>query len=214
MTRCPVPGATGPLPGAFLVGFALLLVGPLSVARAQQPATTQPPPPLAIGRPARETAPSPPQARDQDVESVDAIVAAVYDVISGPAGEPRDWDRWASLFLPGARLVSVSVNAQGQTAHRTMTPEEYAELAGPAFAQTGFFESEIGRTEEAFGPVVQLFSAYASRRSPDDPAPFARGINSFQLMHDGSRWWVVTIFWTAERPDLPIPQRYLGGASG
>ena len=32
-----------------------------------------------------------------------------------------------------------------------------------------------------------------------------------QLYHDGERWWVVTIYWTSERPDLPIPERYLSG---
>lgn len=225
MNRCPVPEATRPPAVSFLIAVALsfFLVGTPSPASAQEPVATKPPLQSTVAElplqtateglaqgPAHATL----QADPQDVESVNAIVAAIYDVISGPAGEPRDWERWTSLFLPGARLVSVNVNPQGATTYRTMTPQEYAERAGPAFAQTGFFESEIGRTEEAFGPVVQLFSAYASRRSPEDPAPFARGINSFQLMHDGSRWWIVSIFWTAERPDLPIPERYLGAASG
>jgi len=150
-----------------------------------------------------------PTADPSDVVSVDALVAAVYDVISGPAGEARDWDRWRSLFLPEARLISVGVNAQGQTAYRVMTPEDYVDRAGASLEQNGFFETEIGRTQEEFGPVVHLFSAYQSRRRPEDPEPFARGINSFQLMHDGSRWWVVTIYWTSERPDLPIPERYI-----
>ena len=44
-------------------------------------------------------------ARPDDVKSVDAIIAAVYDAISGPAGE-RDWDRLRSLFLPEARLIA------------------------------------------------------------------------------------------------------------
>jgi hypothetical protein len=43
----------------------------------------------------------------------------------------------------------------------------------------------------------------------NDPKPFARGINSFQLIHDGKRWWVLTIFWEGERPDNPIPQKYI-----
>lgn len=145
-----------------------------------------------------------------DVESVDALVAAVYDVISGPAGEARDWNRWRSLFLPEARLIAVSLNREGETTYRVMTPEDYVDLAGASLEANGFFEEEIGRTQEAFGPVVHLFSAYQSKRTQEDAEPFARGINSFQLMHDGSRWWVVTIYWTSERPDLPIPQRYLG----
>jgi hypothetical protein len=153
-------------------------------------------------------------ADPEDVSSVDAIMAAVYDVISGPAGEARDWDRFLSLFLPGARLIPVGVQPGGGYAASITTPEEYAERTDAFFLENGFFEAEIGRVEERFGPVVHLFSAYQSKRSLDDAEPFARGINSFQLMHDGTRWWVVTIYWTAERPELPIPEKYLGAPSG
>ena len=158
---------------------------------------------------AQETAGGNHPANPADVVSVDAIVAAVYDVISGPAGEARDWDRWRSLFLPEARLISLGVNQRGETRYRVMTPEDYVALAGASLEENGFFESEIGRTQEEFGPVVHLFSTYQSKRTLEDPEPFARGINSFQLMHDGDRWWVVTIYWTSERPDLPIPERYI-----
>jgi hypothetical protein len=94
-----------------------------------------------------------------------------------------------------------------------MTPEEYIQRVGPAFYENSFFETEIGRVEERFGPVAHLFSTYQSLRSPD-AEPFSRGINSFQLMHDGTRWWVVTIFFAAERPDRPIPEKYLNRTGG
>ncbi|MCG6955553.1 MAG: hypothetical protein LJF04_06130 [Gemmatimonadetes bacterium] len=160
---------------------------------------------------AQDAAASSPPADPQDVGSVDAIVAAVYDVISGAAGEARDWARWRSLFLPEARLVSVGLNREGASTYRVMTPEDYVQAASASLERNGFFEQEIHRTQEEFGPVVHLFSTYESRHTLQDPQPFARGINSFQLMHDGERWWVLTIYWTSERPDLPIPERYLGG---
>ena len=78
-----------------------------------------------------------------------------------------------------------------------------------SFMQNGFFEREIGRTMDRFGNVLHVFSAYDSKREADDPKPFARGINSFQLWWDGSRWWVVTIFWQGESPGTPIPAKYL-----
>ena len=155
-------------------------------------------------------APRPP-ADPADVESVDAIMAAIYDVISGPAGEARDWDRFRSLFLPEARLVSLSVKLGGTNSYVVLTPDDYVERAGASLEANGFFEMEIGRTQEEFGPVVHLFSSYESKRALSDTEPFARGINSFQLMHDGQRWWVLTIYWTGESPDLPIPERYIGG---
>lgn len=146
-----------------------------------------------------------------DVSSLDGIMAAVYASISGPAGQPRDWDRFRSLMSPGARLIPTGPTPDGGVGHRVWSPEEYIEAADPGLVQNGFFETEIGRVVERYGPVVHLMSAYDSRRNADDAEPFARGVNSFQLLHDGSRWWVVTIFWASETGDNPIPQRFLGG---
>lgn len=150
------------------------------------------------------------EADPTDVSSIDAIITAVYDVISGPAGEARDWDRWRSLFIEGARLIPVVRTPEGAVQPRVMTPEDYVQMAGDALQRNGFFEIEIGRVTESFGQIAHLFSAYESRRNADDAEPFARGINSFQLMNDGTRWWVVSIMWDSERPDNPIPDRYIG----
>lgn len=146
-----------------------------------------------------------------DVESVDAIMAAVYDVISGPAGEARDWDRMRSLFRPEAKLIPTGCNpANGQCGMRWWSIEEYISTAGPQLEAGGFFEVEINRVEERFGTVAHIFSTYESRRNVDDAEPFARGINSFQLFNDGSRWWVVNISWQSETPANPIPAEYGG----
>lgn len=161
---------------------------------------------------ARQAEPATPPAAPQDVGSVDAIIAALYDVISGPAGQRRDWDRFNSLFIPGARLIPTGRAPDGTVRHRVMTPAEYAATSGPVLEERGFFEAEIGRTTERFGNIIHVFSAYDSRTTAADPEPFARGINSIQLLHDGERYWVVSIFWDSERPDNMIPERYLGGS--
>ncbi|HEX6307622.1 MAG TPA: hypothetical protein VFZ69_05500 [Longimicrobiales bacterium] len=155
-----------------------------------------------------------PPARSQDVESIDAIIAALYDVISGPAGAKRDWPRFHSLFIPGARLIPTGMTQQREVRHRVMTPEEYVTSSGRVLEERGFFESEIGRTTQQFGNIAHVFSAYDSRHTAADPEPFARGINSIQLLNDGSRWWVVSIFWDSERADNPIPDRYLRAGAG
>lgn len=160
---------------------------------------------LAGGGSAQETIPADPA----DVESLDAIVRALYDVISGEAGEPRDWDRMRSLFIPGARLIPSGPNPEGEFGYLVWTLDEWIEQAEGWFAENPFYETEIGRATHEWGSLVQMFSAYDSRTSPDTE-PFARGINSIQAMHDGERWWIVTIYWTAERPDLPIPQDLIG----
>lgn len=150
-----------------------------------------------------------PEANPADVESVDAIIAAVYDVISGSAGEKRDWDRFRSLFQPEARLIPTGRSQDGSFGIRFWSPETYIETAGSGLEAGGFFETEIHRVQEGYGQIVHLFSTYESRRKADDEEPFARGINSFQLVNDGSRWWVVNIFWQGETPANVIPDKYL-----
>lgn len=147
-----------------------------------------------------------PDARSADTDSVDTVVHAVYDVISGPAGT-RDWARFRSLFADGARLIPIRVNADSSSAS-VMTPDEYAQRAGASFEKTAFYESEAARRVETFGNIAHVFSTYESRRAPGEK-PFARGINSFQLVKIGGAWKVMTILWDSERPANPIPEKYL-----
>ena len=154
-----------------------------------------------------------PLARAEDVRSIDAIITAVYDVISGPAGEARDWDRFRSLFLPEARLVPSGQAPDGTTRYLVWSPEEYIATAGGQLEANGFFETEAHRVEERFGHIAHVFSTYDSYRTADEMEagrPFMRGINSFQLLFDGGRWWVLQVYWQAESPEVPIPERYLG----
>ncbi len=150
-------------------------------------------------------------ANPADVTTVDGIVAALYDVISGPADQKRDWDRWSSLFLEGARLISVGVAPDGGVVrYRVLSPQDYVDLSGPYLEKNGFFEREIHRETQRFGQIAHLFSTYESRHASADPDPFQRGINSIQLVNDGHRWWIATVMWDSERPDNPIPSKYLG----
>ncbi len=151
---------------------------------------------------------NPMEADTDDVESVDAIIGALYGVISGPAGEERDWDRFRSLFLPGAHLVPSVVTPDGTIRYVVWAPEEYISRAGSQLEEVGFFESEVGRTTERFGNIAHAFSTYESRVEGEDD-PFQRGINSIQLFWDGSRWWIVNVLWDQERDDNPIPDEYL-----
>lgn len=141
-----------------------------------------------------------------DAKSIDAIIHAMYDVISGPAGG-RNWQRFHALFLPQSTLATV-FHKNGQVRHAVMTPDDYVHGTEPYFRQHAFYESEVARQTERFGNIAHVFTTYASRRDPKG-APFERGINSVELLNDGSRWWILTISWDSERPDNPIPAQYL-----
>jgi len=165
---------------------------------------------LLLGGPSHAPAPAAPAgARPGDTASMDSILAALYDVISGPAGQQRDWDRMRALFAPGARLIPTVYRPDSVPALRVWDLEQYISLVGPRLESGGFFEREVARRVERYGGVVHVFSTYESRRAATDPTPFARGINSIQLWYDGRRWWIVTIYWEGERPGNPIPARYL-----
>lgn len=150
------------------------------------------------------------EANAADVSSMDGIMRALYEVISGEAGQKRNWDRFRSLFHPGARLIGTGKNPKtGAVGARAVTPEEYIQRNEPYMDKEGFFEREIARRTDIYGSIAQVFSTYASFHKPDDKKPFERGINSFQLLNDGKRWWVMTIYWQGETPENPLPAEYL-----
>jgi reactive intermediate/imine deaminase len=158
---------------------------------------------------AQTTDSTPKPANPADVSSVDAIMKAVYDVISGDAGQKRDWDRFRTLFHKDARMIPTGKNQQtGVFGATVLSPEDYIKRADANFAQNGFYEKEVARKSDSYGNIVHAFSTYEARRKKDDEKPFLRGINSFQLFYDGTRWWILTIYWQAETPDNPIPKQY------
>jgi len=153
-------------------------------------------------------------ARGSDVGSVDGIVTAIYDVISGPAGD-RDWDRERSLFLPGALLVPTRPLPGGSAAADVMDVEGYIASRTPMFAAQDVWETEIARQVFVFGNFAHVLSSYELRRS--SPAggdlPPVRGINSIQLFNDGRRWWITAMIWDNERPGVSVPEPLLAKTS-
>jgi len=139
-----------------------------------------------------------------DVESIDAIVRAAYDGISGPAGKKRDWDRERALYYPGARLIPTTAPAtsekgpaptESEVAPQILDVDGFIARVEPFFTGNGFYEKEIARRTEQFGNIAHVWSIYESRHNEADPEPFMRGINSIQLFNDGKRWWIVNIYW-------------------
>jgi hypothetical protein len=143
------------------------------------------------------------------VGSIDAVVAALYTSISGPAGQARDWGRLRALFYPGARLLRTTVSAEGKVEMAAMDLEGFIARASPCFEAGGFFEREVARRVDRFGHIAQVFSTYAASAEPDGREPLGRGINSIQLWSDGGRWWVMSLLWDDERPGHPIPPHLL-----
>jgi hypothetical protein len=191
----------------FLVGLTLNV-------SAQQPAAAAPAPAPVVGTLAGH--PDWPAANNSgDVDTLDHLVASLYDVISGPAGN-RDWQRFRSLFVPDGRIGTIHPEAPASKDSPArkgdvvfLTPDMFAQQNAPFFKTNGFFERSIANRVEEFGNLVEVWSTYESRDAKEDAKPFSRGINSFQIVRAHGRLWIASLLFDSERPGLTLPAKYL-----
>lgn len=153
---------------------------------------------------------SAPAARPPDVASPEAVVTALYDVISGPASQPRDWDRFRSLFRPDARLSLIQRGPAGQERLHSLTVEDFIRLAGPGYQSgAGFWEREIGQKVERFASIAHVFTTYETRLTAANGPVSERGINSVQQIRYQDRWWITNLVFDSETAANPIPPEYV-----
>ena len=148
------------------------------------------------------------EARASDVSTVDGIVAAYYDVITGPVGQPRQWSRDRTLYWPGIRFFAASVKKDGTPTVSVMTHQEFVDRFDAMAVKNGFDEHEIHRTMTRIGNVAHVMSTYETREVGTGPVT-GRGVNSLDLYWDGKRWWITAASWDDERPGSPIPKELL-----
>jgi hypothetical protein len=148
---------------------------------------------LALPLSAAQAAPAP-----GDLAGIDATMRGVYDVISGPAGQKRDFDKMRSLFAPGALLRVI-----GPKGIRGGTLEDYIAKSGPVLEKEGFTEKELARRTEVYGNLASVWSSYDGRTASG--SFHERGINSFQLVKVDGKWLVASILWQEEGKQFPLP---------
>ncbi len=178
-----------------------LVVGAGGISGIPAQPTVQPDQPDAL--------PEPPPPRLEDVSSIDGIMKAFYESTAGPAGQARDWDRLRSICGSETRFLAARPGAEGRSVIFSLTVEDYIMHNRRYFEKGGFFETEAARRVETFGNIAQVWSTFESRRVQDAPEPYARGIYSLQLLKDGDRWWILSVLWDHERPESPLPDKYL-----
>lgn len=150
----------------------------------------------------------PVSAAPKDWETPRAIVQALYDVISADAGEQRDWDRYRDLFLDGAQL-SMALDSKVASGIMAMSAEELVGQTESAYAATGFHELPLVTRVEQHGLMASVMSSFEIRLRRSDEAPLMRGLNHFQLLNDGERWWIVSNVSIVEKADAPLPAEFL-----
>ena len=146
--------------------------------------------------------------RAEDVSTIDGIMKAFYEVISGPAGQARQWSRDRTLYIADIRFVAMAEDKAGRPQAHVVSHQQFVDGSDPMLVREGFYESEIHRVTQKFGHITHVFSTYESRTKAGGPV-IARGINSIELFDDGKRWWIASNIWDDERPDNPLPPEYL-----
>lgn len=148
-------------------------------------------------------------AKPEDVSTVEAIVRADYESISGGVGVPRQWGRDLSLFDSHARFVSVGTNPKTGAVESWGTNEqEYVDDVDVQFVKEGFTEHELAHVIHRYGNVATILSSYEGKRMSTGEG-VSRGVNIYQLYNDGKRWWILSVVWDEERPGNPIPAELL-----
>lgn len=148
------------------------------------------------------------EARPQDVATLDGVVLAFYDVVTGPPGQPRQWARDRTLYWPGIRFFTAGVKPDGSPTGQAVTHQEYVDQTNAALVKRGFDEHEIHRVTYRVGNIVHIMSTYETRTMAGGPLD-GRGVNSIDLFWDGHRWWITAASWDDERPGSPIPPELL-----
>jgi hypothetical protein len=148
------------------------------------------------------------EARAEDVSTIEGIVTASYETISGGVGVARQWGRDRTLFDPNSRSMAVSVNEKtGAVTARGSTEQEFADESDASLVKDGFTERELKHIIKRFGNVATVLSSYEGAVASGKV--ITRDVNIFQLYFDGKRWWILSMVWDEERPGNPIPKELL-----
>lgn len=141
-----------------------------------------------------------------DLAAIDQTIRGVYEVISGPPGQKRDFDRMRSLFVPGATLKAI-----GPKGVRGGSLDDYITRNAAILEKEGFTERELGRRVELWGNLATAWSSYDGRTA--NGSFHERGINSIQLVKSDGKWLVASILWQEETPGNPLPAELIKGSS-
>ncbi len=150
-----------------------------------------------------------PTALPEDVSTIDGIIKAYYEVVSGPAGQPRQWGRDSTLYMFNVRFVIIQEDATGAAAARSLTHQEFIDESDASLSGKAFYEHEVHRITHRAGNIVHVLSTAEHMSAPDGPVA-GRSVDSLELFWDGKRWWIAEVtIWDINTTKHPLPPEFL-----
>ena len=147
--------------------------------------------------------------RSEDVSSIDGIIKAYYEVVSGPAGQPRQWERDATLYIPNVRFVIITEDAEGNATAKSMTHQEFADSSDASLGGKAFYEHEKHRVIHRVGSIAHVLITGEQATAPNGPFTVS-GLDSLELLWDGKRWWIAGAnLWEINAKKHPMPAEFL-----
>ena len=145
-----------------------------------------------------------PNADPEDVATIDALMKAYYESVSGHPGK-RDGERMLTLFIDGGKI---SIGLDGKEPTHELA-EDYLRTERFLTISEDFFEREISRDTQQFGRMANVISTYGISDAMENTDYRARGVTVFQLVQHDDRWWILSTMWQRESPDVPLPANLL-----
>lgn len=158
---------------------------------------------------AQDSLPPLPKDYTLNVTTLNSTIASYYNVLSAGKEGERDWALYKHLFHYKAKLIPTSIVNDTLFDAKYLEPQNYIDSSSEWLTKNGFIIKEINRETQRFGNMAHVFSTYEAKHSQTDEIPFLRGINSFQMLYDGKRWWIVNLYWSLEHKENPIPKTFL-----
>lgn len=146
------------------------------------------------------------EADPKDVSTIDGIIKAFYETISGGKSVARQWSRDKTLYISDVRFVAMREES-GKISANVMNHAQYVNGSNEFLVTEGFTEREINRTVRKFGNLAHVFSVY--EYATEDKKSKGRGINSIEMFFDGKRWWISAVTWDEERENNKITKEFL-----
>ena len=100
-------------------------------------------------------------AQPEDVATPEAVVRVAYETVSRAPGKPFEWDRFRSLFLPGARLIPNTEQTRG-----TFTPHTVESFITSWITswQAQDIDAYLAHYHPAFAPMQGTRAAWEQQR--------------------------------------------------